>query len=52
MALKTYYFKVVGFAGTGWHHEGDIIARRDVQVDAAQCDNLLIADCEAAGDFI
>jgi hypothetical protein len=40
-----------GFAGAGRPHDGDIIARRDVQVDAAQSGDLLIADHEAAADL-
>src|SRR3989338_2288256 len=40
-----------GFTGTGRPHDRNIIARRDVQVDAAQRGNLLIADRETAADL-
>ena len=40
-----------GFAGTGRPHDGDIIARSDVQVDVAQRGDLLIADSEDAADL-
>src|SRR3989338_3508899 len=40
-----------GFTGTGRPHDRNIVTRRDVQVDAAQRGNLLIADREAAADL-
>jgi len=48
---QAYQIKQCRFAGAGRPHDRDIIARRDVQVDAAQRGDLLVADRETAADL-